>query len=85
MQVIQLLHKSIVCFLLGLAALPGNAIDDTGKPAEQLATDNEQVPSEEFWLFMAEFVEDDEWIDPQDLNAEFIQKMPEVDTSEESL
>lgn len=80
MQTIKLFHRSVVCFLLGLAALPGNAIDEAGKHAEQLVSDNEQAPGEEFWLFMVEFFGEEEWLDPEDLNTRLIEQMPEEES-----
>lgn len=51
---------------LGLVAVTvqANPIDTASKELKQ-----DEIPSEEFWLFMAEFSDEDQLVDPEDLAA----------------
>lgn len=53
-------------FLMQCIAVSGVALADPGVEKNQ-SIKKEEIPSEEFWLYMAEFSEEEELIDPEDL------------------
>ncbi|MBK8187666.1 MAG: hypothetical protein IPK77_10760 [Cellvibrio sp.] len=75
--------------LMPLLSLPGSLLANTSEQiVSEQANTNEDVPSEEFWLYMAEFAEDEELMDSaalmneRQLNPESIKINSEVKSSE---
>ncbi len=60
---------SLVFCSLGLFIHAAQADVDSAKKSGQIDQDlnQQEIPSEEFWLFMAEFSDEDELIDPEEL------------------
>lgn len=88
----MLLKKYSIClsslFLMPILSLPGSLLANT---SEQMVLEkpntNEDIPSEEFWLYMAEFTEDEELMDSaalindSQLNSESVKVNSELKSS----